>query len=407
MKKEKKQVAKLEKTAKVDSKKVLITDAISESYMRDKIEKKKGRPKKPKNHFKDPIKNVDIKELKRVTKTMSKATLEDIEKYLENYIELSYPILEQVLGKEFFNVLIQKPNVREILSSENVKKVIAEMTKEFTDYTLEILDALTGFKIPLKDINQVSMESQQLKKFKEKYSEKLKKEIDSYYATNTSNEGFKRIVTEYLSDKECKPIEEALEKQSEKLIDDLEGAVKSVTSPIGIGLLPTSDGISTDLIPQQAITDLAQVISLRLTNTTDEKLHNVKIFNFDFKEQNQIKYENLIGMSYSEFLRKWDKLESKKYTIKKIRLRCVCNYKKFQNKQLEAELYYKNKDIFSKEYVNPVQTKLFYSPLQAQDDIIDIEKSYTILSNSEFELEYLMPDTAVEVHFFIIKNPEK
>ena len=74
---------------------------------------------------------------------------------------------------------------------------------------------------------------------------------------------------------------------------------------------------------------------------------------------------------------------------------------------MEAELYYKNKDIFSKEYVNPVQTKLFYSPLQAQDDIIDIEKSYTILSNSEFELEYLMPDTAVEVHFFIIKNPEK
>jgi hypothetical protein len=406
MKKEKKQVAKLEKTAKVDSKKVLITDAISESYMRDKIEKKKGRPKKPKNHFKDPIKNVDIKELKRVTKTMSKATLEDIEKYLENYIELSYPILEQVLGKEFFNVLIQKPNVREILSSENVKKVIAEMTKEFTDYTLEILDALTGFKIPLKDINQVYMESQQLKKFKEKYSEKLKKEIDSYYATHTSNEGFKRIVTEYLGDKECKPIEEALEKQPEKLIDDLEDAVKSVISPIGVGLLPTSESISDDLIPQKPI-ELDQVISLRITNKTDDKLHNVKIFNYDFKEQNQIKYENLIGMAYSEFLRKWDKLESKKYTIKKIRLRCVCNYKKFQNKQLEAELYYKNKDIFSKEYVNPVQTKLFYSPLQAQDNIIDIEKSYTILSNSEFELEYLMPDTAVEVHFFIIKNPEK
>ena len=407
MKKEKKQVAKLEKKAKVDSKKVLITDAISESYMRDKIEKKKGRPKKPKNHFKDPIKNVDIKELKRVTKTMSKATLEDIEKYLENYIELSYPILEQVLGKEFFSVLIQKPNVREILSSENVKKVIAEMTKEFTDYTLEILDALTGFKIPLKDINQVSMESQQLKKFKEKYSEKLKKEIDSYYATHTSNEGFKHIVTEYLSDKEGKPIEEALEKQTEKLIDDLEDAVKSVISPSFVASLSSPEGQGEDFTSPTPIGDLAQVISLRLTNTTDEKLHNVKIFNFDFKEQNQIKYENLIGMSYSEFLRKWDKLESKKYTIKKIRLRCVCNYKKFQNKQLEAELYYKNKDIFSKEYVNPVQTKLFYSPLQAQDDIIDIEKSYTILANSEFELEYLMPDTAVEVHFFIIKNPEK
>jgi hypothetical protein len=407
MKKEKKQVAKLEKTAKVDSKKMLITDAISESYMRDKIEKKKGRPKKPKNHFKDPIKNVDIKELKRVTKTMSKATLEDIEKYLENYIELSYPILEQVLGKEFFSVLIQKPNVREILSSENVKKVIAEMTKEFTDYTLELLDALTGFKIPLKDINQVSMESQQLKKFKEKYSEKLKKEIDSYYATHTSNEGFKRIVTEYLSDKEGKPIEEALEKQPEKLIDDLEDAVKSVTSPIGIGLLPTSKSISTDLIPQQAITDLAQVISLRLTNTTDEKLHNVKIFNFDFKEQNQIKYENLIGMSYSEFLRKWDKLESKKYNINKVRLVAICDYKKFERKQLGGKLFYKNTNVFSLSSSVPTEPMMWYSPFQEQPNIIDIERIFRILSDTEFELEYLMPDTAVEVHFFIIKNPEK
>jgi hypothetical protein len=407
MKKEKKQVAKLEKTAKVDSKKMLITDASSESYTRNKIEKKRGRPKKPKNHFKDPIKNVDIKELKRVTKTMSKATLEDIEKYLENYIELSYPILEQVLGKEFFSVLIQKPNVREILSSENVKKVIAEMTKEFTDYTLEILDALTGFKIPLKDINQVYMESQQLKKFKEKYSEKLKKEIDSYYATHTSNEGFKRIVTEYLGDKECKPIEEALEKQSEKLIDDLEDAVKSVISPIGVGLLPTPEGISTNLIPQQAITDLSQVISLRLTNTTDEKLHNVKIFNFDFKGQYQIKYENLTGMAYSEFLRKWDKLESKKYNINKVRLVAICDYKKFERKQLGGKLFYKNTNVFSLSSSVPTEPMMWCSPFQEQPNIIDIERTFRILSDTEFELEYLMPDTAVEVHFFIIKNPEK
>jgi hypothetical protein len=407
MKKEKKQVAKLEKTAKVDSKKVLITDAISESYMRDKIEKKKGRPKKPKNHFKDPIKNVDIKELKRVTKTMSKATLEDIEKYLENYIELSYPILEQVLGKEFFSVLIQKPNVREILSSENVKKVIAEMTKEFTDYTLELLDALTGFKIPLKDINQVSMESQQLKKFKEKYSEKLKKEIDSYYATHTSNEGFKHIVTEYLGDKEGKPIEEALEKQTEKLIDDLEDAVKSVISPSFVASLSSPEGQGEDFTSPTPIGDLAQVISLRLTNTTDEKLHNVKIFNYDFKEQNQIKYENLIGMSYSEFLRKWDKLESKKYTINKVRLVAICDYKKFERKQLSGKLFYKNTNVFSLSSSVPTEPMMWYSPFQEQPNIIDIERTFRILSDTEFELEYLMPDTAVEVHFFIIKNPEK
>lgn len=43
MKKEKKQVAKLEKKAKVDSKKVLITDEMAENYMKDKIEKKRAK----------------------------------------------------------------------------------------------------------------------------------------------------------------------------------------------------------------------------------------------------------------------------------------------------------------------------------------------------------------------------
>lgn len=43
MKKEKKQVAKLEKKAKADSKKALISDEMSENYMREKIEKKRAK----------------------------------------------------------------------------------------------------------------------------------------------------------------------------------------------------------------------------------------------------------------------------------------------------------------------------------------------------------------------------
>jgi hypothetical protein len=158
-------------------------------------------------------------------------------------------------------------------------------------------------------------------------------------------------------------------------------------------------------ISEKTYEEYIGLISLTLTNETDEKIHNVKIFNYDFKEQSQIKYENDM-MAYSEFLRKWDKLESKKYTIQKIRLLAMCDYKKFEQRQLKAELYYKNKDIFGRELVSPVQTRLFHSPLQVHDNIIDIEKSYTILSISEFELEYLMPDTTVQVHFYITKNPQ-
>jgi hypothetical protein len=133
----------------------------------------------------------------------------------------------------------------------------------------------------------------------------------------------------------------------------------------------------------------------------------VKIFNYDFKEQKEIKYENLEGMSYSEFLRKLDKVESEKYTIKKIRLAAVSNYKKFQDKQLEAKLYYKNKNIFARELTILIQLCFYYSPEQEHDNIIDIKKSFILYSNSEFELEYLMPDTTVNLYFFLTKNKTK
>jgi hypothetical protein len=85
----------------------------------------------------------------------------------------------------------------------------------------------------------------------------------------------------------------------------------------------------------------------------------------------------------------------------------VCDYKKFQNKQLEAELYYKNKNIFARELTIPIQPLLYYSPEQEHANIIDIKKPFRLYSNSEFELEYLMPDTTVNLHFFLTKTKTK
>jgi len=196
------------------------------------------------------------------------------------------------------------------------------------------------------------------------------------------------------------------DKELEKLIDDTEEALKSGTSPSFVVSLPNSQGQKVNFIPPTPIADLAQVISLRLTNTTDEKLHNVKIFNFDFKQQYQIKYENLTGMAYSEFLRKWDKLESNKYNINKVRLVALCDYKKFERKQLSGKIFYKNTNVFSLSSAVPTEPMMWYSPFQEQPNIIDIERTFRILSDTEFELEYLMPDTTVDIHFFITKNPE-
>lgn len=240
------------------------------------------------------------------------------------------------------------------------------------------------------------------KEKKEKSPKKLKGEKKERVTSKFKKAGSKFTApNEVLSDES----DGLIDKDLEKLIDDTEEAMKAGINPSFVVLQPNSQAPTDNFIPPTPIADLAQVISLRLTNKTDEKLHNVNIFNYDYKEQNQIKYENLVGMAYSEFLRKWDKLESDKFIINKVRLVAICDYKKFENRQLKAEFVYKSKCVFSMEHKIPVDPMIWYSPFQEQSNIIDIDKTYRISSNTEFELEYLMPDTTVDIHFYIIKNP--
>ena len=418
MKKEKKQVAKLEKKAKVDSKKVLITNEMAENYMRDKIKKKKGRPKKVSEDFNRLNFNPQLADLKRLTKTMKKATLDDIGNYVGSHLEMSYPILEQVIEKEYFADLIQNPNAKEILSSKNVKTLLAEMIKEYTDFTMDFLNEISDNKTSLSELNTNGEVLNRISQLKEKYNPKLVSQIELYKASINPKKEFNRIVTEYLADEDFRKLsEEALDKINEVDCSEMKttsrwrpeflAQVKPIEIPKKLEhlIVPTVEnevGISEN--PNEEHLDL---FSLSITNKSDEKIHKVKIFNYDFKEQKEIKYENLEGMSYSEFLRKLDKVESEKYTIKKIRLVAVSNYKKFQDKQLEAKLYYKNKNIFARELTILIQLWFYYSPEQEHDNIIDIKKSFILYSNSEFELEYLMPDTTVNLYFFLTKNKTK
>jgi hypothetical protein len=418
MKKEKKQVAKLEKKAKVDSKKVLITNEMAENYMRDKIKKKKGRPKKVSEDFNPLNFNPQLADLKRITKTMKKATLDDIGNYVGTHLEMSYPILEQVIEKEYFADLIQNPNAKEILSSKNVKTLLAEMIKEYTDFTMDFLNKISDNKTSLSELNTNGEVLNRISQLKEKYNPKLVSQIELYKASINPKKEFNRIVTEYLTDEDfTQPSEEALEKINEVDCSEMKttsrwrpeflAQVKPIEIPKKLEhlIVPTVENeVDISENPKEEHLDL---FSLSITNKSDEKIHKVKIFNYDFKEQKEIKYENLEGMSYSEFLRKLDKVESEKYTIKKIRLAAVSNYKKFQDKQLEAKLYYKNKNIFARELTILIQLCFYYSPEQEHDNIIDIKKSFILYSNSEFELEYLMPDTTVNLYFFLTKNKTK
>lgn len=388
MKNQKKEVAKLEKKAKVDSKKVIITDEMAENFMREKIEKKRGRPKKVSDDLKYLNFNPQLAELKRVSKTIKKATLEEIEKFLGNNLELAYPILKHVIKEEDFIELTQKPNSREVLSSEKVKRVLAEMVKEYTDFTMEFLDKITDPNTSLNELNQDADVLKKLDQFKEKYNRKLVVEVELFHSSKKPNKKNKFVPIYDLTEQDLaqlKPIE--IPKKEEHPIE------------------PTIENEGD--VSENPNEEHLDIFSLSITNKTDEKIHKVKIFNYDFKEQKQIKYENLEGMAYSEFLRKLDKVESQKYTIQIIRLVAVCDYKKFQNKQLEAELHYKNKNIFARELTIPIQPLLYYHPEQEHENIIDIKKSFRLYSNSEFELEYLMPDTTVNLYFFLTKTKTK
>jgi hypothetical protein len=292
------------------------------------------------------------------------------------------------------------------------------MIKEYTDFTMDFLNKISDNKTSLSELNTNGEVLNRISQLKEKYNPKLVSQIELYKASINPKKEFNRIVTEYLTDEDfTQPSEEALEKINEVDCSEMKttsrwrpeflAQVKPIEIPKKLEhlIVPTVENeVDISENPKEEHLDL---FSLSITNKSDEKIHKVKIFNYDFKEQKEIKYENLEGMSYSEFLRKLDKVESEKYTIKKIRLAAVSNYKKFQDKQLEAKLYYKNKNIFARELTILIQLCFYYSPEQEHDNIIDIKKSFILYSNSEFELEYLMPDTTVNLYFFLTKNKTK
>jgi hypothetical protein len=142
-------------------------------------------------------------------------------------------------------------------------------------------------------------------------------------------------------------------------------------------------------------------------NLTDEKLYDVDLFNYEFEKQKKIEYSCIQGVSYQYFLRilsSWNKASEE---IKTIRFSASCDYKKFQQKQLQTclRIISTNPNGFSASV--PKNLFVYFNAYQQQGNIIDVQltgkESIKLFNQLQLRLDYLMPETEILIHIFPAK----
>lgn len=424
MKNQKKEVVKLEKKAKVDSKKVLVTKDMSENFMREKIEKKRGRPKKVSDDLKYLNFNPQLAELKRVSKTIKKATLEEIEKFLGNNLELAYPILKQVIKEEDFIELTQTQNAQEVLSSQKVKRVLAEMVKEYTDFTMEFLDKVTDPNTSLNELNQDADALKKLDQLKEKYNRKLVVEVEVFNSSKEPKKKFNRIVTEYLTDEDFgKLSEEALEKINE--VDCSEMKTKSrwrpeflaQVKPIEIPekkerqIEEEKECSPNSELKEEPVNLMNEAhlewIEIKLKNLTDEKLKDVLVFDHHDEFKGRVEYSSSVfDLGIKEFLRQLSSIQKGKYVIRFFRYNAFCDLQRFADKQANAYITASFTNLSGTSYSIPYRPDhLKNHTKRVHEGIADVTTNadLSFYSNLSLSVEYLMPETTLTIYIVVEK----
>jgi len=386
MKKEDKKVAKLAKKAKVDSKKVIITDEVSENYMRSKIEKKRGRPKKVSEDLNSLNYNPKLAELKRITKTMKRATVEDVQRFVGKQIEMSYPILEQVIGKEYFSDLMQNPKAKEILSSENVKTLIAEMIKEYTNFTIDVLSAISDAKFSVSDLNKNGEVLDRVNQLKDKYNPKLVSEIELYRSSIQSKEKANplRETNEFITIRK-EHIQQFL--KMNKPEQEKQQKLKSKA--------------------KQLAEENEKTIVIRLKNRTDEKLRSVAVFDHLEHWAGQVEHTALLTQfPFKEFLRKMGSIQAGQWKIVTIRCHAKSEFNKFAEIQTDSGFQATYSNLWGQ------ITSFSLKPEHLKDrdarvhkNIADIylEDGISLDSDLQLEIDFLMPETEVSITFLVEK----
>ena len=142
---------------------------------------------------------------------------------------------------------------------------------------------------------------------------------------------------------------------------------------------------------------------IHIKNLTDEKLYDVKLFDYEFEKQDKIKYSCPIStVEYSQILRTLTGENEPRKVIGTIRAMAFCDYKKFQSKQINCEFYVINKDINGYEAHNP--DRFMIDPYQQQEGIS--QKSgleIKFYNKLQIQLAYLMPETEMTIYLYLIK----
>jgi len=140
---------------------------------------------------------------------------------------------------------------------------------------------------------------------------------------------------------------------------------------------------------------------VKIRNLTSSKIENVPVFNYEHKEQRDIKYENesgASGFSYGELL-KWLASQSEpKQKISKLVIMTPMQ-SHYLSEQLLGVITEVTRSLNGSQLSVPHQPIL--SPYQNQSNIVecdDMNMELYVLTN--LELEYLMPDMEIHIRIY-------
>lgn len=142
---------------------------------------------------------------------------------------------------------------------------------------------------------------------------------------------------------------------------------------------------------------------IHIKNLTDEKIYDVKLFDYEFEKQDKIKYSSPISsVDYGQILRTLTGENEPRKVIGTIKAIAFCDYKKFQSKQINCKFSVIYSEINGCVITNPYV--FIIDPYQHIDGIS--QKSgleINFYNKLQIELAYLMPETEMTIHLYPIK----